>query len=204
MSSSINANLLRALLGFTFSSLSFSVLRVLLGSTHLVSIMVAAALVSHRSLPPVSCLPFLFSFPFLSEPSVSGLSGSLQVSLSPLLFFSVFLNSLKLQYAGMKDQSCLPKPLDCFILLFSLLLAFFFLSSFSGNFSLYLFLFSLCAHLFGGIQLPLPFRFEYRRERQEVWRSNDIPLFCTGGYTLVLTDCPHRHSTCHVWTHTRL
>lgn len=35
------------------------VLAVPQGSTHLVSIMFAAALVSHPSLPPVSCLPFL-------------------------------------------------------------------------------------------------------------------------------------------------
>lgn len=48
---------------------SLPVLAVPQGSTHLVSIMFAAALVSHPSLPPVSCLPFLsfFSvFPSLS------------------------------------------------------------------------------------------------------------------------------------------
>lgn len=54
------------------------VLAVPQGSTHLVSIMFAAALVSHPSLPPVSCLPFLsflFFHPCL-QLSVSGRSDS--------------------------------------------------------------------------------------------------------------------------------
>lgn len=97
MSSSINLHLNRA----PFSSISLSLSPSLLFPSpwctcrglHLVSIMVAAALVSHRSLPPVSLLLFLFSFPF----SV-WLFGLRRVVcfFSHSHFFSSFLNSLTL------------------------------------------------------------------------------------------------------------
>lgn len=91
--------------------------------------MVAAALVSHRSLPPVSLLLFLFLFSFFCLDPRS-LYGCLVLSQS-LCHSRLFLNSRTLQWAGMKGGSCALYPpellefsLYCFIPFFSLLLAF--------------------------------------------------------------------------------
>lgn len=98
------------------SNPSLYVLAVPQGSTHLVSIMFAAALVSHPSLPLVSCLPFLSLLRFYPclQLSVSGPSDSnplpkkcSSISLTRFVFFVFVCNNTIDQLRSFKTTSLL-------------------------------------------------------------------------------------------------
>lgn len=157
--------------------------------------MVAAALVSHRSLPPVSLLLFLFSFPF----SV-WLFGLRRVVcfFSHSHFFSSFLNSLTLSARRHEAELefttiAASLPAHCCHSL----------ASFSGHFSFcHFFSFSpLCqASVWKDYRCLFRFSLVQQGKAGSLTRD-DILVFRTGGCTLMHTDCPRRQSTCHVNTH---